>query len=275
MSRGQPSPDQPTRLDRELVRRGLARSRAQARELVDDGTVRVGGVTASKASASVAPDATLSVRSRRTRWVGRGGEKLAAAVERFAASGLVVRERRCLDVGASTGGFTEVLLAHGARHVVAVDVGHGQLVPALAEDARVESMPGVNIKDVQPGQLGEPFDLLVVDVSFISLGRILPVLAPLVAPDGDAVLLAKPQFELGPGRLTKAGVVADRSARLLAVTQVCRGAVEAGLGTLDVMPSPVRGSNGNQEYLLWVTPREAARLAPPELQRRIAHMEQA
>ncbi len=217
--------------------------------------------------------ADLTVRSPRVQWVGRGAGKLAGAIERFGASGLVVRHRRCLDVGASTGGFTQVLLAHGAERVVALDVGHSQLDARLAGHSRVEQRLGVNIVDVSPGQLGDPFDLLVVDLSFISLRRVLPVLAALLTSDGDAVLLVKPQFEVGRGRLGKHGIVRSARDRVEALRAVCRASGEAGLGVVDVMASQVPGAKGNQEYLVWVTPREAGRLAPADLERRIVQME--
>ncbi len=274
MSRGEPAEVETARLDRELVRRGLARSRSHARELIRDGSVCVDGMLASKASTSVPTKAAVTVQSGRSHWVGRGAVKLAAGLQRFCAAGLVVRQRRCLDVGASTGGFTQVLLAEGAQHVVALDVGHGQLDAGLAGDVRVEPRPGLNIKDVRPGQLGEPFDLLVVDLSFISLRSVLPGLAALLDRDGDVVLLVKPQFEVGLGLLGKRGVVRSARERHDAVRGVCRVADQVGLGTLDVMPSPLRGTKGNQEYLVWVTPREAGRLAPADLERRIVQMEQ-
>lgn len=273
MSHGSFTVPGPARLDRELVRRGLVRSRSQAYQLIRDGCVCVDGVAILKGSTTVPAGAVLTVRSPRPQWVGRGADKLDAAIERFGAAGLIVRQRRCLDVGASTGGFTQVLLARGAQYVVALDVGHGQLDPWLAGHERVESRPGVNIANVQAGQLGDPFDVLVADLSFISLRRVLPVLAALVKPDGDAVLLVKPQFEVGRGRLGKHGVVRSRPDRLEALRAVCRAAGEAGLGALDLMASPIRGGSGNQEYLVWVTPREAGRLAPVDLERRIAQME--
>lgn len=268
------SGEETARLDGELVRRGLARSRSHARRLVRDGSVRVDGKQAVKSGAAVRGDARLQVVAADPAWVGRGAYKLLAALERFAAGGLVVQGRRCLDVGASTGGFTEVLLAAGAAQVVALDVGHGQLAGSLASDVRVEERSGVNIRGVLPGHLGDLFDMVVVDLSFISLRLVLDVLARLVTPDGDLVLLVKPQFEVGRQGLTKRGVVRSARDRLDGLTRVCRAAAEAGLGVVDLVPCPLLGAAGNQEYLLWVTPRAAGRLAASDLERRIAGMEQ-
>lgn len=274
MIAGSPGPDSAARLDGELVRRGLARSRAHARQLVRDGSVLIDGAPARKPSTAIRAEAHLQVTAPEPVWVGRGATKLLAALDRFAEGGLAASGRRCLDVGACTGGFTEVLLAFGAASVVALDVGHGQLAGSLTRDPRVEDRSGINIRDVRPGELADPFDLVVVDLSFVSLGLVLEVLARLVAPDGDVVLLVKPQFEVGRERLSKRGIARSARDRLDAITGVCRAAAQVGLGVVDLMPSPLAGAAGNQEYLVWVTPREAGRLAAEDLERRIDGMEQ-
>ncbi len=255
------------------MRRGLARSRAHAQQLLEEGAVRVDGRPVSKSSSPVPSRAAIEVAGSPSRWVGRGAVKLRAALERFGSAGLDVSGRRCLDVGAATGGFTQALLAAGAARVTALDVGHGQLAAELAGDPRVEPRCGVNIRDVRPGDLGEPFDVVVVDVSFISLRLVVPLLPALLTEDADGVLLVKPQFEVGRARLGKAGVVRSRADREDAVREVCQAAAEAGLPVLDLLPSPLPGAGGNREYLLWVTRRPHG-LAPGELERRIAEMGQ-
>jgi 23S rRNA (cytidine1920-2'-O)/16S rRNA (cytidine1409-2'-O)-methyltransferase len=251
--RDRPSGNGTARLDVELVRRGLARSRGQARDLVRSGEVRVDGATMTRPSAPVSPDATLDVATGPDRWVGRGAYKLLAALETFGAAGLEVRGRRCLDIGASTGGFTQVLLDAGAAHVTALDVGHDQLATEVAADPRVTERSGTNIRDVCPGDFGPPFDLAVVDLSFISLRLVLPVLLPLLASGADAVLLVKPQFEVGRERLARTGVVTSAYERQRVLDEVVEAARAVGLHRRGLEPSPMRGTTGNQEYLLWVT----------------------
>lgn len=217
--------------------------------------------------------AALDVVGSPARWVGRGAVKLQGALDRFGRAGLEVSGRRCLDVGAATGGFTQVLLSAGAACVTALDVGHGQLAAELATEPRVEQRCGLNIRDVRPGDLGDPFDVIVVDVSFLSLRLVVPLLPSLLTDAGDAVVLVKPQFEVGRARVGRAGVVRAVADRLEAVREVCRGAAEAGLSVRDAMTSPLPGTSGNREYLLWVT-RPGDGLAPGELERRIAEMGQ-
>ncbi len=250
------------RLDVELVRRGLARSRGQARELVDSGLVLLDGRVAAKSAIPVAEGQDLSVTGGAETWVSRAAYKLLAALEAFGPRGLTVQGRRCLDVGASTGGFTQVLLRHGAEHVIALDVGHGQLGPEVATDPRVTERSGVNVRGVQPQDLGGPADLVVADLSFISLQVVLGVLATLTAPDGDVVVLVKPQFEVGRDRLGHGGVVRSASERARAIVEVATVAEASGLHPLDVRTSPLRGTTGNGEYLLGWTPRAGEGLAP-------------
>lgn len=249
-----PAPDT-TRLDAELVRRGMVRSRAQARELVTRGDVLVDGAPATKPSTPVTDASAIALAEEPDRWVGRAAYKLLEALRVFGSSGLTVAGRRCLDVGASTGGFTQVLLEAGAAHVTALDVGHDQLVAEVADDVRVDERSGVNIRNVRPGDLGPGFDLVVADLSFISLRLVLDVLAALMTPDADAVLLVKPQFEVGRERLARTGVVSSPHEHRRVLTEVLETARQAGLHPRGLEPSPIRGTTGNQEYLLWVRTR--------------------
>ncbi len=255
------------RLDAELVRRGLARSREQAGELVASGLVAVAGQRAAKPATQVGRDTPITVtESGEPGYVSRGGRKLAGALEVFGPLGLIVAGRTCLDAGASTGGFTDVLLRAGAAHVVAADVGYGQLAWSLQTDPRVTVMDRVNVRaldhlDPAPG-------LVVADLSFISLTLVLPALAACAAPDADFVLLVKPQFEVGKGRVGAGGVVRDIADRSTAVQKVTAAAGQLGLGVRGVTASPLPGPAGNVEYFVWLHPG-----APPldegQLQRAI------
>jgi 23S rRNA (cytidine1920-2'-O)/16S rRNA (cytidine1409-2'-O)-methyltransferase len=245
------------RLDSELVRRGLARSREQAVELVAAGRVTVGGRTATKPATQVEASAAIVVRPAGTgpEYVSRGGHKLAGALQAFA--GLRVAGRRCLDAGASTGGFTDVLLRAGAAHVIAVDVGYGQLAWSLRTDERVTVLERVNVRDLRPEQVAgpggaEPPDLVVADLSFISLRLVLAPIQACVAADADYVLMVKPQFEVGKGRVGAGGVVRDPALRAEAVRGVARHAGTLGLGVCGVTASPLPGPSGNVEYFLWL-----------------------
>ena len=240
------------RLDIELVRRGLARSRGEARDLVAAGRVRVGERTATKPSHPVPPQAELAVDREGPARVSRAAGKLLAALDLWAGRGLTPAGLRCIDVGASTGGFTQVLLERGASRVVAIDVGHGQLVAELAENPRVEDRSGTTVRGLTAAAVGGPADLVVADLSFISLTLVLGELAGLVTSTGDVVTLVKPQFEVGRGRLTKHGVVADPAYRREALLAVVSAAERAGLFPYAVAASPVRGTEGNVEYLLWL-----------------------
>jgi 23S rRNA (cytidine1920-2'-O)/16S rRNA (cytidine1409-2'-O)-methyltransferase len=246
-----------TRLDLELVRRGLARSRGHARALIDAGDVLVGGRAASKPSSPVTAGVGIEVREAGPRWVSRAAYKLVGALEAFGPQGLSVTGRRCLDVGASTGGFTQVLLHHGAAHVVALDVGHGQLVSELADDPRVTERSRTTVRGLGADEIGGAVELLVADLSFISLTLVLGTFAGLLEAGGDAVVLVKPQFEVGRSRLGKGGIVRNQGDRAWAVTEVARAAIDAGLYPRALTPSPIEGGEGNAEYLLWLTPRAA------------------
>ena len=243
------------RLDVELVRRGLVRSRGQARELLDAGAVVVDGVVTSRPSAPVADETHLELRHEPDHWVGRAAHKLLGALDAFGPEGLVVDRRRCLDVGASTGGFTQVLLERGASQVTALDVGHGQLVPLIAQDPRVSELSGTNIRDVHPGELGAPYDLVVADLSFISVRLALPSMVEQTDPRGDLVLLVKPQFEVGRDNIGRTGVVGSTLERRRVLRDVVAAARALGLRVRGLVRSPLRGGDGNREYLLWVTRR--------------------
>lgn len=246
-----------TRLDLELVRRGLARSRGHARALVDAGDVTIDDTRATKPATPVTAADRLEVREQGPQWVSRAAYKLVGALEVFGPDGLTVAGKNCLDVGASTGGFTQVLLHSGAAHVTALDVGHGQLVPALADDPRVTERSRTTVRDLVAEDIGGAVDLLVADLSFISLTLVMGTFRGLVHDDGDAVVLVKPQFEVGRTRLGKNGIVRAQGDRAWAVTEVARAGVAAGLHPRAVVPSPIEGGEGNAEYLLWLTPRDA------------------
>ena len=255
------------RLDAELVRRGLARSREQAGELVSAGRVTVAGQRAAKAATQVSRDAPISIAGTgEPGYVSRGGHKLAGALAVFGPLGLVVAGRDCLDAGASTGGFTDVLLRAGAAHVVAADVGYGQLAWSLRTDPRVTVLDRVNVRTLEnvtpvPG-------LVVADLSFISLTLVLPALVACAEPDADFVLLVKPQFEVGKGRVGSGGVVREAADRADAVRRVTGAASELDLGVLGVTASPLPGPAGNVEYFVWLR-RGAPPLDDDQLERAI------
>jgi len=238
------------------VRRGLARSREQAAELVASGRVKVAGTTATKPATAVEAATPLVVEPPAgPSYASRGGHKLAGALDAF---GYDPAGKRVLDAGASTGGFTDVLLQRGAAHVVAVDVGYGQLAWALQSDERVTVLDRTNVRSLELEQVGEPVDLVVADLSFIPLGLVLPALVRCCRAEADLLPMVKPQFEVGKERLPAGGVVRDPQLRAEAVRQVAAQAAELGLGVRDVTASPLPGPSGNVEYFLWLT-----RSAPP------------
>jgi 23S rRNA (cytidine1920-2'-O)/16S rRNA (cytidine1409-2'-O)-methyltransferase len=238
-----------TRLDRALAERGLVRSRTEAQTLIAAGQVQVDGSVVQKASLLISEDAVLNVLGERCPYVSRGGLKLAAALTEF---GIAVIGKTALDVGASTGGFTDCLLQNGAARVTAVDAGHGQMDPKISADSRVESREGVNARFLTPGDFPVLFDLLVADLSFISLSLVLPALVPLLKPTEDMIVLVKPQFEVGRERLGKGGIVRDPAHREDALQRVIASADEVGLIIKGRMTSPLLGGDGNTEYLLWL-----------------------
>ena len=241
-----------TRLDQTLVSRGLARSRTHAARLIAEGKVSSGGEVLAKASLQIQDGAALDVAaSGEDSYVSRAGHKLAGALDAFPA--VQVEGQRCLDAGASTGGFTEVLLRRGADHVVAVDVGHGQLVPQIRNDARVSVHEGLNVRYMTAEEIGGPAALTVADLSFISLTLVVAPLAACTEPGGDLVLMVKPQFEIGKDRLGRTGVVTSERERRLAVGKVAAAAMDAGLELKGLASSPLPGQDGNVEYFLWMT----------------------
>ena len=236
------------RVDAELVRRGLARSRQQAAELIGAGRVSIDGMPAAKPATAIAIDAHLTVTGSDERtWVSRGAHKLIGALDAF---GVIVEGRRCLDAGASTGGFTEVLLDRRAREVVAADVGYGQLAWSLRSDSRVVVMERTNVRALTADAIGGAVDLVVADLSFISLATVLPALVSCASADADIVPMVKPQFEVGKDRVGPGGVVSDPEIRVDAVRTVASRAAELGWRTVDVTSSPLPGPSGNVEYFL-------------------------
>jgi 23S rRNA (cytidine1920-2'-O)/16S rRNA (cytidine1409-2'-O)-methyltransferase len=237
------------RLDAELVHRGLARSREQARALVQDGRVLLAGVVATKPATQVDPTASVVVRGRPDGpdYVSRGAHKLVGALDAF---GLDVAGRHALDAGASTGGFTDVLLRRGVAAVLAVDVGYGQLAWPIRSDERVTVLERTNVRDLTVERLPFRPDLVVGDLSFISLALVLPPLAAVATDDADLVLMVKPQFEVGKDLVGAGGVVRDPALRSDAVRRIAAAALELGLGTVGVVASPLPGPSGNVEYFL-------------------------
>jgi 23S rRNA (cytidine1920-2'-O)/16S rRNA (cytidine1409-2'-O)-methyltransferase len=240
-----------SRLDAELVRRGLARSREHAVALIAEGRVAVSGQAATKPATGVEPGAPVVVRTDpdRPSWVSRGAHKLLGALEAFPVA---VDGRRALDAGASTGGFTQVLLSRGATQVVAVDVGYGELAWSLRTDERVRVVERTNVRTLTAEAIDGPVDLVVADLSFISLKLVLPALTGCAREDADLLPMVKPQFEVGRERLGAGGVVRDPEHRVQAVLQVATSAVALGWGTAGVVASPLPGPAGNVEFFLWL-----------------------
>ena len=247
-------PPRRLRLDAELVRRGLARSREHAAELIAAGRVRVSGAVATKPATGVTTDVAIVVSAdpERPDYVSRGGHKLAGALAAFEAGGLTVAGRRCLDAGASTGGFTDVLLRAGAAEVVAVDVGYGQLAWPIRQDERVTVLDRTNVRELTVELVGGPVEVVVGDLSFISLTLVLDALLGVCAADADLALMVKPQFEVGKDRVGKGGVVRDPALRAETVSRVASEAAARGWGARAVVTSPLPGPSGNVEFFLWL-----------------------
>ena len=254
-------PERPLRLDKLLVERGLAETRTKAQALVMAGVVLVNDQRANKPSDTVAADAQIRIKGGdvpTSRYVGRGGLKLEKALRDFEVD---VNGLDCLDVGASTGGFTDCLLQHGARHVIAVDVGHNQIDWRLRTDSRVEVRERVNARYLQPDDFPTRFDLAVMDVSFISATKIMPAIVPLLKPAGRLIVLIKPQFEVGRGEVGKGGIVRDVEKHERVIKEVNVAAKELGLEIRNVIESPIHGADGNVEFLALYDKRAAA--SPP------------
>jgi len=240
-----------SRLDQLVLERGLAPTRERARALILAGQVLVSGRPVTKAGTSVDPGADLTLLVPDHPYVGRGGLKLAHALDTFR---IPVEGRECLDIGASTGGFTDVMLQRGARRVVALDVGHGQIDWKLRTDARVIVVEGFNARRLAPADLPGPVDLVTIDVSFISLRQILPVVPPVLTPDADVVALVKPQFEAGRAEVRK-GVIYDAAVHARVIDEVTAAAAGVGLTARGSTPSPITGQRGNVEFLLHLRAR--------------------
>jgi len=237
------------RIDKLLVERGLAESRTKAQALVMAGVVLADEQRVNKPSDTVASDAKVRLKGGddpTSRYVGRGGLKLETALRDFE---LNVEGFNCLDVGASTGGFTDCLLQHGAKRVIALDVGHNQLDYRLRTDARVEVREGVNARYLQPGDFETRFDLAVMDVSFISATKIMPAIVQLLQAAGRLITLIKPQFEVGRGEVGKGGIVRDPQQHARVIAEVNQAALKLGLQLKKVIESPIRGADGNVEFL--------------------------
>ena len=235
------------RIDRILVERGLAESRTRAQALIMAGVVLVDEQRVDKPSEKFPHNAIIRLKETdASRYVGRGGLKLEAALKEFL---IEVSDLVCLDVGASTGGFTDCLLQHGARRVAAVDVGHNQIDWRLRNDPRVEVREGVNARYLEPSDFGEQFDLITIDVAFISATKILPAIVPLLKNDGRIILLIKPQFEVGKGEVGKGGIVTDPLQHQRVIGEVNAAAKSLGLNVSRLMQSPIEGADGNVEFL--------------------------
>lgn len=236
------------RLDVYLAQKKICRSREAAKSVILSGGVEVNGKTLSKPSADVTETDKVTVSAKAPKYVGRGGLKLEKALDSFNISvqGLV-----CADIGASTGGFTDCMLQRGAEYVYAVDVGHGQLDLSLVNDSRVKNMEGVNVKELVSGVFDRDIDFICADISFISLTKAIPVICSLLPPDGQAVMLVKPQFECGRADIGKGGVVRSADTHRRVLEQISAFAVQCGMGIRGMDFSPVKGGSGNIEYLIY------------------------
>jgi len=238
------------RLDAELVRRGLARSREHAVDLIEARQVLGGGIPATKPATQVNPETSIKLAGVRDDFVSRGGHKLAGALDAF--PDIKTEAKVCLDAGASTGGFTDVLLKRGVAKVIAVDVGYGQLAWELRSDPRVQVLDRTNVRHISPEIIGESVALIVADLSFISLTMVIPALKSVSTDETDYLVMVKPQFEVGREKLGAGGVVRDSQLRKQAIVDVANSAFELGLGCLGVCASPLPGPAGNVEYFLWL-----------------------
>lgn len=247
------------RLDAELVRRKIARSREHAVDMIKEGRVFVGGIPAKKPASVVEPEVSIRVEeSEDDGWASRGAHKLLGALAAFEAQGLTIDGKKALDAGASTGGFTDVLLRRGAREVVAVDVGYGQLIWRLQSDERVTIVDRTNIREITPEMCGGPCDLMVGDLSFISLRLTLPAIAESMSEGADLLPMVKPQFEVGKDRLGQGGVVRSTELRTEVTREIAEFALTLGLSCRGAVASPLPGPSGNVEYFLWLVKDDGA-----------------
>ncbi len=236
------------RLDKLLFDKGLAPSRERARALVMEGKVLINGHPAAKAGEQVGPDAAIELKGEDIPYVSRGGLKLEAAINHF---GISLRDKIAMDVGSSTGGFTDVMLQGGARRVYCIDVGYGQLAWKLRQDSRVVLLERTNIRHLEGNRLPESIDIASIDVSFISLNKVVPKVIEFLKKGGEIVALIKPQFEVGKGEVGKGGIVKDAAKRQVAVQRVQSELEGLGLQTVGIIESPILGQKGNVEYLIY------------------------
>ncbi|KAB1503573.1 TlyA family RNA methyltransferase [Corynebacterium sp. 320] len=254
------------RLDAELVKRKIARSREHAQDMIKGGRVSVNGMVATKPATGVTGEVSIKVtESDDDRWASRGAHKLIGALEAFEPLGLSVSNKTVLDAGASTGGFTDVCLDRGASRIAAVDVGYGQLIWRLQNNPRVDVFDRTNVRTLTPEILGGQMDMMVGDLSFISIELVLPALAECIAEGGDLLPMVKPQFEVGKDRLGSGGVVRSPELRAEVTLSVARAAMKYGLSTKAVVASPLPGPSGNVEYFLWLV-KDGGHEAPTEEQ---------
>jgi 23S rRNA (cytidine1920-2'-O)/16S rRNA (cytidine1409-2'-O)-methyltransferase len=239
------------RADKVLVERGLVDSRTRAQALILAGQVLVREQRIDKPGQLIDPNAEIRIKGATLRYAGRGGLKLEAALREF---NIFPAGKNCLDVGASTGGFTDCLLQHGAACVWAIDVGHNQLVWRLRQDSRVVVLEGVNARNLDPGQFPVRFDLATIDVSFISLTKILPAVRPCLTDTADCIALIKPQFEVGKGEVGRGGIVTDPSKHQRVLNQIKDAATAIGFRPVGVIESPILGAEGNREFLMHLKP---------------------
>jgi 23S rRNA (cytidine1920-2'-O)/16S rRNA (cytidine1409-2'-O)-methyltransferase len=257
-----------TRLDAELVRRGLVRSRELAAELISNKSVLVSGIPATKAATQVDAQTSITLKDEGEKFVSRGGFKLSGALDHFPK--IEISGKNILDAGASTGGFTDVLLRRGAKKIFAVDVGYGQMAWELQSNPKVKVLDRVNIRNISPQIIDQPVEVVVADLSFISLKLVLPALKSVAKKDADFLLMVKPQFEVGKENLGAGGVVRENALRKAAVSDVANHAFSLGLGCLGVVASDLPGPSGNVEYFLWLK-ENAPALLEVDLDNAIAH----
>lgn len=238
-----------SRLDAEIVKRGLASSRERAKEYILKGSVLVNGKAVTKPSFAVSYVDEISVTGETLKYVGRGGLKMEAAVDAFC---LDLCDKTCVDLGASTGGFTDCMLQNGAKKVFAVDVGHGQLAQKLVCDGRVVNLEGVNVKDVTKNTLSDGIDIVTADLSFISCKHAIDAANRLLGENGAAIILIKPQFEAGKSNIAKGGIVKDKKAHVSVLSEICGYIGMSGFCISNLIPSPIKGGDGNIEYLVYI-----------------------